>query len=174
MYEFEELDHLFSRVEVTGFCWLWTGYISKNGYGRGGHKSKAWQLHRLFYTVLMGPIPEGLVLDHLCRIRNCVNPDHLEPVTKTENSRRGFGVGGWRERKNPFPSLQERRFCKHGHDTQEVGITTKARKDGKLSHRCNGCADRYKCWTNHGKTGRGCTPTCTVQQFPVDILMKMG
>lgn len=70
-------------------CWTWTGYTeAKSGYGRlsfGGARSYA---HRVAYELAVGPIPEGLDLDHLCRVRNCVNPTHLEPVTRGENVRR--------------------------------------------------------------------------------------
>lgn len=66
-------------------CWLWTGNISPNGYGRYGSR----YAHRLVFEALVGPIAEGLDLDHLCRVRGCVNPAHLEPVSRSENLRRG-------------------------------------------------------------------------------------
>lgn len=66
--------------------WYWTGVLSNTGYGR--YKRK--QAHRVVYEREVGPIPEGLVLDHLCRIRCCVRPYHLEPVTPEENTRRGM------------------------------------------------------------------------------------
>lgn len=66
-------------------CWLWTGSLNSDGYGRFNGKLA----HRRTYLEVVGPIPDGLVLDHLCRVRNCVNPDHLEPVTQRENMRRG-------------------------------------------------------------------------------------
>jgi HNH endonuclease len=70
-------------------CWLWTGYVGDNGYGTAaisGHRRR--YAHRLVYTLLVGPIPEGLVLDHRCKVRHCVNPAHLEAVTVQENARR--------------------------------------------------------------------------------------
>jgi hypothetical protein len=82
------LDRFFSKVEKTDTCWLWTGAL-RRGYGDfsiGDHDMRA---HRFAYETFRGPIPDGLVIDHLCRVRNCVNPDHLEPVTDAENRRRG-------------------------------------------------------------------------------------
>lgn len=77
--------------EDTG-CWLWTGHVKKNGYGSMAIKDRgAWKTkvaHRLWFEVAVGPIPAGLDLDHLCRNRRCVNPDHLEPVTRSENLKR--------------------------------------------------------------------------------------
>ena len=85
------------RIAKTDTCWLWSGYIHKRtGYGRLGQSLA----HRLVYETLVGEIPPGLELDHLCRVRHCVNPKHLEPVTSAENTRRGAAA------------LTE---CKHGH-----------------------------------------------------------
>jgi hypothetical protein len=71
-------------VDESG-CWIWQRYINRHGYGRlarGGKRGTPRQLaHRWYYERLVGPIPDGLELDHLCRNRACVNPDHLEPVT---------------------------------------------------------------------------------------------
>lgn len=80
---------LFARVDKTETCWLWTGPVNSYGYGRlaiNGHQVMA---HRLSYEFFVGPIPEGLTLDHLCRVRRCVRPEHLEPVTNAENVLRG-------------------------------------------------------------------------------------
>jgi hypothetical protein len=78
-------EHLFwNLVEPTGFCWLYKGGQTRGGYGNyENHRA-----HRLAYELLVGSIPEGLQLDHLCRVRLCVNPDHLEPVTPAEHARR--------------------------------------------------------------------------------------
>lgn len=75
------------RVSDTG-CWEWLGAMSDTGYGSVGHGGRIYSTHRLAYSLLVGPIPEGLVLDHLCEVRRCLNPQHLEPVTRAENNRR--------------------------------------------------------------------------------------
>jgi hypothetical protein len=74
-------------------CWLWSGYVGREGYGRTYYAGrKGLSVHRLAYELSVGPIPPGLVIDHLCRVHNCVNPDHLEPVTNRENVLRGIGL----------------------------------------------------------------------------------
>lgn len=75
---------------LTG-CWLWTAYIGPNGYGyinQGNRRPNT--AHRVVYEAIKGPVPDGLELDHLCRVRSCANPAHLEPVTSAENTRRGL------------------------------------------------------------------------------------
>lgn len=72
---------------VTG-CWVWQRAKTKDGYASVRIGRKTGYAHRVFYERCIGPIPEGLVIDHLCLRRDCVNPDHLEPVTIAENLRR--------------------------------------------------------------------------------------
>lgn len=76
-------------------CWLWTKSTNRNGYGRilkrEGRKVRTLLVHRLVYTAVVGPIPKGAVLDHLCRNRRCANPAHLEPVSVRTNTLRGDG-----------------------------------------------------------------------------------
>jgi hypothetical protein len=73
-------------------CWLWSGRLNPNGYAHTRIQYRMKYVHRLSYEHYVGPIPEGLGLDHLCRNRSCFNPAHLEPVTALENSRRGVWV----------------------------------------------------------------------------------
>lgn len=69
-------------------CWTWMRAVGQDGYGRARVDSRMGYAHRVIYEQHRGPIPEGLQLDHLCEVRSCVNPAHLEPVTPKENVRR--------------------------------------------------------------------------------------
>lgn len=94
------MTHVIISQEITesGYtgCWLWgemgTGALSEDGYGQGSIKSKRVQVHRAVYEFAMGcEIEPGMELDHLCKVRNCCNPNHLEVVTKAVNlERRGW------------------------------------------------------------------------------------
>lgn len=87
----EWASRFWDKVDKDGHdgCWLWTDATSWNGYGRFYTGSRVMSAHRLSYELAVGPIPDGLQIDHLCRVRACVNPAHLEPVTLAENIRRG-------------------------------------------------------------------------------------
>lgn len=111
-------------------CWHWTGTILNGGYGQLSHGGEAWLAHRFFYTEMVGPIPEGLHLDHVCHNnsdcsagngclhRRCVNPEHLEPVTRQVNTSRGRSAN----------SLKT--HCPQGHEysTENTFITSKGHR----------------------------------------------
>lgn len=106
-----------SRVEHSDRgCWLWTGQRYSNGYAVMHWQSKSRLLHRLTYEYFVGPIPAGMQLDHLCRIRHCVNPEHLEPVTHKENIRRAMRlscVNGHRfTPENTYIPADGKRYCR--------------------------------------------------------------
>ena len=89
-----ETQRFWSHVDRQPLrCWLWTASLKDNGYGQvmvDGHNRYP---HRVAWELLVGPIPAGTELDHLCRVRHCVNPRHLQPVTHTVNVRRGRSAG---------------------------------------------------------------------------------
>lgn len=79
-------ERLWAKVHKTEDCWLWTGTLDGCGYGMIRiDRQKQSRVHRVVYEFEVGPIPRGFQIDHLCRVRNCVNPAHLEPVTHREN-----------------------------------------------------------------------------------------
>ena len=85
----KEVIRTFIAVDGESGCWIWQGRRDRQGYGHTKTPGdKKWLAHRLTYTVWVGPIPDGLEIDHLCRVTSCVNPEHLEPVTRAENARR--------------------------------------------------------------------------------------
>lgn len=97
---------LLEKTEKTDTCWLWAGSLTTGGYGQLSIAGRLTQAHRLAYELYVGAIPEGFQIDHLCRVRHCVNPDHLEAVTQAENIRRGMSplAIAWRSGK-----------CRRGH-----------------------------------------------------------
>ena len=86
-------ERFWTRVEFTDTCWLWTGKVCSWGYGMFGMPHATYvYAHRWAYEFCVEPIPAGLQVDHLCRVRLCIRPEHLEPVTRKENILRGQGA----------------------------------------------------------------------------------
>lgn len=81
-----------SIPESNTGCWLWLLTVDRSGYGNMRMDGRSRGAHRISYEVHIGSVPDGMVLDHLCRVRSCVNPSHLEPVTNRENCLRGAVV----------------------------------------------------------------------------------
>jgi hypothetical protein len=96
-------ERYWSKVSRGDGCWLWIAATSTGGYGRIQWGGRVLQAHRVSYELLVGPIPEGLELDHLCRNRACVNPTHLEPVTTRVNLLRGEGMSARHARATACP-----------------------------------------------------------------------
>ncbi len=119
-------EYLASSVDV-GDCWLWTRSIKANGYGGAAFAGKHHNAHLLVWRQLVGAIPDGLQLDHLCRVRHCVNPDHLEPVTPKVNAERG--------------SKATKRWCIRGHDLWDEA-NTRIRPNGtRACRKCRALAE---------------------------------
>lgn len=114
-----------SNTTTQGDCIVWTGYTDKDGYG----KYNTIAAHRFAYEERVGVIPSGLQIDHLCRVRSCVNPKHLEPVTAYENQRR-----------SPYSNIS-RKDCRRGHEfTKENTYITP--KNKRQCRKCNLEANR--------------------------------
>ena len=103
------LQHNILPVPESG-CWLWIGSNNRQGYGQLKWQGRTTLAHRLVYQILKGRIYRNRVLDHLCRVRCCVNPDHLEPVTGIENNLRAADALAMRFKslgiRVPFPYRQ--------------------------------------------------------------------
>ena len=116
-----------------GECWVWTASKQGNGYGKigsGGRGGKDRPAHRVSYELLVGEIPAGLELDHLCKVILCVNPKHLEPVTPRENKLRGT---------SPSAIHAKKTHCPRGHEYDFYNT----RYEGRIRH-CRQCDAAYQ------------------------------
>lgn len=125
----ERLDRLSIPVTESG-CRLWLGHCTPEGYGSMKIDGTCRSAHRVAYELYKGPIRPGLTLDHLCRVRACVNPDHLEPVSLKENILRGDGLGAINAVKT---------HCKRGHEFTISNTMIFIRNDGTHSRACLSC-----------------------------------
>lgn len=114
-------------LRLPGPCWVWTGAKNPRGYGNIGYQGKTYKAHRFVYERLVGPIPEGMTLDHLCFNSLCVNPEHLEPCTNAENNRRGTSLSAMRARQT---------HCVRGHEFTPDNTYIRPGRGGR---RCKTC-----------------------------------
>jgi hypothetical protein len=110
-------------------CWEWDGGTNSTGYGRVSTDGKRQLVHRVVYEAIIGPIPDGLQIDHLCRNILCYNPEHLEAVTQKENIRRGDNHN------------RKKTHCPQGHSYSGGNLMVGTRSDGGISRRCKTCCN---------------------------------
>lgn len=125
-------EHFWSKVDVnesTG-CWEWSGSKGVDGYGLFAVQRRTKRAHRIAYQALVSDIPDGKLCDHLCRVRNCVRPDHIELVSHRENVSRGRVSQANRER---FARMTH---CARGHELSGSNLYRKP-KTGRRE--CNEC-----------------------------------
>lgn len=124
-------DRFWSKVErTTGGCWDWLGSLRPNGYGYIRFSGDTFVAHRLSFELTGHSIPSGAVIDHLCRNRRCVNPDHLEPVENRENVLRGVG---------PTAVNSKKTHCSRGHRFTRENTYLWASRDGSQHRQCREC-----------------------------------
>ena len=133
-------------IRIEGECWIWTKSVNKDGYGLCWNPIlKDIHSHRVAYMLLVGAIPKGLTLDHLCRNRACCNPAHLEPVTVRVNNLRGVGICAINARKT---------HCKNGHDITDPTAISLRPCRGRFARRCKVChAAQEQSYRKRNKTG---------------------
>lgn len=124
------IENKIERITESG-CWIWTGCLNNKGYGQFHHNKKTTYVHRFVFEVLRFTIPDDLCIDHLCRVRCCVNPYHMEPVTNKENILRGESGHAINARKT---------HCYRGHEFTPAN--TYIRKMGERE--CRKCHSEYQ------------------------------
>ena len=103
----QRVDGFWAKTRMTNSCWNWLGAINPKGYGEYYNDKKVVKAHRYSYELFEGKIPNGLQIDHLCRNRKCVNPNHLQIVTNKENVLRGNGISAKNSKKTHCPKGHE-------------------------------------------------------------------
>lgn len=136
----EKRDELWmwQRIVVVESCWEWVGTIHNTGYGcMSDETGRQVRPHRFMWELMRGPIPPGLTIDHLCRNKRCVNPDHMEVVTFGENTLRGNAWSGVNKRKT---------HCNHGHpfSGENLAITPQGYRSCRACSRANTAASRQR------------------------------
>lgn len=129
----QEMAAFWAKVDKSAdreACWPWTGGTLVRGYGQVWLAGRKGYAHRVAYEDLRGPIPSGLVIDHLCFNPRCCNPWHMEPVTQSENTRRAFLAGRSGAAVNALKT-----HCKRGHVFDEAN-TYRTRKGGRFCRAC--------------------------------------
>lgn len=142
-------DRFWAKVAIpadvlTG-CWEWTAHIARNGYGRFQLKGAPVGAHRFAYEAVKGPIPEALHLDHLCRVRHCVNPAHLEAVTCAVNIRRGTRARGEKHYAAKLTESQVREIISA---PKERGVAASLARRFAVSEQAISRIRRVKHWTH--------------------------
>lgn len=116
-------------------CWLWIWCIDRYGYGVASVNGNQMRAHRAAFEARRGEIPHGLTIDHLCRVRNCVNPVHLEPVSRGENVLRGEGLAATNARKT---------HCHRGHEFTPENTYAFTNSRGRPARDCRICKKERK------------------------------
>lgn len=129
IYSPEVIYRLHNRTVKTSGCWEWVGWRSPEGYGKMKAQGKMKFAHRLMYEVERGEIPDGMVIDHLCRNRGCVNPNHLEAVTRGTNAIRG---------NTPIAENAAKTHCHKGHPLMGDNLKYEF-PNGQRRRRCRTC-----------------------------------
>ena len=132
--------------EPNSGCWIWIGASNITGYGQFGHRGKVRTAHRVIYETLFGP-QLGLEIDHLCHIPACVNPSHLEAVTKQENNRR-------RRKSELGKGNRKKTHCPNGHPLSGSNLETRIQRNGWHQRRCIICRNANQ--RKYNKKQRAC------------------
>lgn len=150
MRRVSDLPNRFQKYieEQPNGCWIWTGVVTSSGYARVMVNRVSHPAHRYIWTLFNGPVPDGMVCDHLCMVRECVNPSHIEPVTHQENIRRAVS----------------KEFCSRGHNSPRNADNScikchreSMRKMSSKQLTCDFCGDSVKYYSmpSHKKRRHG-------------------